>query len=160
MNTTWRKVLRAAAESIRTANSLPSRKARKQAMLDLRPRLPYYLHEVHPTEGQTFIWLNREYKPLGQGDGWVDYQDFPLLHVKKDNPVAALGRGSLFSGYCQPWDNKRNADRLCRLIDLLVAPDIDQLKAELVSLANPHRGKDRKPNITLPDTLFQIGTTL
>lgn len=46
--------------------------------------LPYCLHPV----GDSLIWLNRDYKPIGvlPYGLWVKYEDFPWLHVRKDSP--------------------------------------------------------------------------
>ena len=51
----------------------------------LRPFMPYCLHDA---DDQTFIWVNRDYKPLGVvTDDYVDYMQFPWLHVQAHEPV-------------------------------------------------------------------------
>jgi hypothetical protein len=48
--------------------------------------LPYVLH---PLDDTKLVWLNRDYKPLGvlPYGTWVNYADFPTLHVERSNPA-------------------------------------------------------------------------
>jgi len=72
------------------------------------------LYVIHKTEiPDTYILLNREYKPLGFGTSWVRYEDFPNLHVYLT--VADLAKlktklgASLYLFGEQPWNGKRAA---------------------------------------------------
>ena len=98
----------------------------KKAVESLRPFLPYCLHPVG--DGADFIWLNREYKPLHvmPYEEWVDYKEFPWLHVRKDDPrIAELLTQCnwvcdlyfLFDDGNPPWAGKKEAIRLLGMIE-------------------------------------------
>jgi len=94
---------------------------------ELRRDLPYVIHEVDLPD--TWILVNREYKPVGSNmrsrDGFAVYEDYPNLHVhmtrKQLVALRFLGSGrALFSGSCTPWNSRSDAKayivRLNRLL--------------------------------------------
>ena len=120
----WKEVFSSAIFALGGAIAPPpAYRFSKQSIKALRPFLPYCLHE---TGRDNFIWVNRDYKPLGIGtDDFVDYQLYPWLHVGKDNPLAMRGQFWLFGDSNPPWQSKINAERLLNLMELLVEPDIN-----------------------------------
>jgi len=123
----------------------------KRATEALRVALPYCLHPVDETDaGGPLIWLNRNYKPLGvhsdtggMGCGlfpFVDYRDFPQVHIARDHPAArhlfdvlSPNRRNcvyLFADLTAPWYRQTNALRLARLLEeALRADNVSVLEA-------------------------------
>jgi len=123
----WSILLSSAADAISSAiSNNETHQFQKKSVLALKPFIPYYLHEA---DEQNFIWLNRAYKPLGiKTNEYVDYMQFPWLHVHAGEPVASLGRFCLFEGY-PPWELREDAERLVKLIGALVSPNLDMRDA-------------------------------
>lgn len=129
---TWEIILASSAEALRkvTPNPNPSLyeplRFQKKSIWALRPFIPYCLRSVND---KTFIWLNRDYKPLGIAtksyDVFVDYMQLPWLHVQANEPVAARGDFWLFDDSCPPWNSKAHANRLILLIDSILRPDLN-----------------------------------
>lgn len=120
----WELLLSSAANAIEIASMGPygTTRFQKKSVLALRPFLPYYLHKA---DDQNFIWVNRDYKPLGIiTEEWIDYMDFPWLHVPVNDPVALLGPFCLFEAL-PPWASKEHAERLARLIGEILSPSLD-----------------------------------
>lgn len=120
----WKKAFSSAIVALSaTLAPPPAYQYPVQSRRALRPFLPYCLHE---SGGDNFIWVNRDYIPLGiSTDEWVDYGEYPWLHVGKDEPVAMRGRFWLFGDYNPPWHSKKNAARLAGLMDLLLDPSLN-----------------------------------
>jgi hypothetical protein len=121
----WRQILTSATKALYSAMGNPDEGYHfsQRAAKALRPYLPYCLQQV---DDRTFIWVNRDYKPLGIiPEDYVDYHDYPWLVVGAAEPVAAMGWIYLFDDGCPPWRNRKTAERLIRLIDALVDPDLD-----------------------------------
>ena len=120
----WKIILSSAADVIKRASLYPDgyKRFQKKSVWALRAFLPYYLHEA---DERNFIWVNRDYKPLGiVTEEWIDYMQFPWLHVQADEPVASLGRFCLFEGR-EPWESRACANWLIRMIESILRPDLD-----------------------------------
>ena len=133
----WKEAFSTAADELATVISTYSS---RQAVKDLRPILPYAIIEVG--DGK-YIPVNRDYKPLGVStDEWVEYGEYPWLHIEADEPIAARGSFWLFNDACPPWKFQGNAkgakwraERLLRLIKLLLSPDLDLMDTRMGSTA-------------------------
>jgi hypothetical protein len=66
----------------------------KGAYLTTRYMLPYMLHPV-PDRPDLYIWLNRDYKPLGTYCSHSFYQRYTSHHVRIDDPRLAKLVGKL-----------------------------------------------------------------
>lgn len=84
-----------------------------RAYHEMRRWLPYY---VQPIDDGTFVLVNRHYKPVGTtGSEWVNYNEFPHLHMQLDIPQLWLfshgetSRGYLFDDGCKPWRGRKTA---------------------------------------------------
>lgn len=97
------------------------------------PRVCYDLRSesasLHPMRAfpDKYIWLNRDYKPLGclPYGKWVDYGLFTWLHVAKDDPriahLSCLKNNDnyifLFDDGNAPAYEKKYAERLLGLLE-------------------------------------------
>ncbi|MGW8158721.1 MAG: hypothetical protein ACWGKN_09445 [Desulfoprunum sp.] len=120
----WKKVFSSAIVALEaTLAPPPGYRFSKQSIRALKPFLPYCLHEAG---GGNFIWLNRDYKPCGIAtDEFVDYAEYPWVHVRKDEPVAIRGSFWLFGDLNPPWFSKKDAARLARVMKLILDPGLN-----------------------------------
>lgn len=123
----------------------PRQRFSRKAVEALRPLLPYCLHPVDAS-GDTLIWLNRDYKPLGTAPrGYqardqiielVPYGCFESLHIRADDPVLTVTYDNLrrlnvfrdavpvwffFDDTSSPWSSREHAERLFFLLRQVVA---------------------------------------
>ena len=90
-NAMWVNYLIGSTCALRTALGLGDLRYRtgfsQRAVQSLRGILPYCLHEVSKCP-DVYIWLNRDYKPLGilPFNNWTNYEDFTWVHVYKVDP--------------------------------------------------------------------------
>lgn len=60
---------------------------------DLKTYLPYCIHETNAE--CMYILVNRNYSPIGEGCGWVNYENFPYYHIKLNkDELKSLGLNS------------------------------------------------------------------
>jgi hypothetical protein len=132
MNQSWKKVFSSAIVALEaTLAPHPAYQYPPRSRRALRPFLPYCLHEAGEVREDAFIWLNRDYKPLGIATNErVDYGKYPWLHVSKDESVAIRGRFWLFGDLNPPWDSKKDAERLLSLMRLLVKPGLSLMDTD------------------------------
>ena len=120
----WKKVFSSAIVALnRTIAPPPAPRFSRHSIWALRPFLPYVLEDAG---GDNFIWVNRDYKPIGIAtDDFAYYEQYPWLHVGKDEPVAMRGRFSLFNDGCPPWGSRKDAERLVAVMKLMLDPGLD-----------------------------------
>lgn len=119
----WKDAILSAIEAL-SARVTCSTSGKSQKVL--RPVLPYCFRSVG--EGKKLIPLNRDCKPVGslaRYDEWQDYREYPWLHVEEDEPVAVRGDFWLFDDGYPPWRSRKDAERLLRLMRMLIEPDFD-----------------------------------
>ena len=109
-----------------------------RAVEALRGVLPYCLHPASSGDNAPFVWLNRDYKPLGvlPFNEFVTYSDFPWMHVCKEDPRIAfiLSECKRCNAFCDghpifylyddatsPRRGKANATRLLGIIERVLA---------------------------------------
>jgi hypothetical protein len=84
--------------------------------LEMRRDMPYLIHET--TIPETYILVNRNYKPLGSnqpaGGDWAKYEDFTNLHIRltpaQIASVVSPGYShGLFGDGNPPWSGRKAA---------------------------------------------------
>lgn len=132
----WECSIRAAIKTLERSLCLDGyylgRKSSVRSIEGARLMLPYVLH---PMQGNTthWIWVNREYKPIGTFEQWAKYEEYIHLHVSHDDnsiksllakckafaPYRKESGFVLFNDITTPWLNMRNAKAYYDILKLI-----------------------------------------
>lgn len=91
---------------------------------EMRLWLPYFCHPVE--EDETYILVNRHYKPVGQVNrDWADYEAFQSLHAEFSEDLRSSftamnsNVGYLFNDGCPPWESRKYAVAYLKRLHIL-----------------------------------------